>query len=76
MSKSFGAPLGDVLLAGVGNNLLNYDEITTWLSIEDQMQPNPENQVVYQDLFAIYQNLYENNKSNFANLQATYEKFY
>ncbi|HMF32945.1 MAG TPA: FGGY-family carbohydrate kinase [Candidatus Lokiarchaeia archaeon] len=76
MSKSFGAPLGDVLLAGVGNNLLDYSAITSWLSVEDTIQPNQENRVVYEDLFTIYQRLYENNKLNFADLQATYEKVY
>lgn len=76
MSKSYGAPLGDVLLAGVGNNLLKYSDISDWLEIEERMKPNPANRSVYDDLFKIFQSLYENNKDNLKELQGIYEKYY
>jgi len=75
MSKSFGAPLGDVLLAGVGNNLLQYRDISKWLEVEERMKPDLENRGIYDDLFKIFQSLYENNRDNLKILQNTYEKY-
>jgi len=76
MSKSYGAPLGDVLLAGVGNNLLKYEDISKWLEIEERVKPNPPNKDLYDNLFLIFQSLYQNNKDNFRKLQEIYEKYY
>jgi xylulokinase len=62
LSQSYGAPLGDVLLAGVGNKLFDYQEIKKWSKIESIAKPNPENKKIYDNLFKIYRDLYERNK--------------
>ncbi|MFX0098147.1 MAG: FGGY-family carbohydrate kinase [Candidatus Hodarchaeota archaeon] len=65
VSKSYGAPLGDVLLAGVGNKLFGYDEIKKWLEVSEVTAPNPENNQKYNDLFKLYQKVYRDNKDTF-----------
>jgi sugar (pentulose or hexulose) kinase len=68
LSQSYGAPLGDVLLAGVGNKLFDYKEIKKWSEIESIATPNPKNSKIYGDLFKLYRELYINNKNLYPNL--------
>lgn len=63
LSQSYGAPLGDVLLAGVGNNLFDYDEIKKWSQVESISTPNPKNQQIYNQLSKVYEELYLKNKN-------------
>ena len=58
VSMSYGAPLGDVLLAGVGNNLFGYGEIKNWIQTDEITEPIPENNEKYQEYFKLYRNLY------------------
>ncbi len=62
LSQSYGAPLGDVLLAGVGNKLFDYAVINKWSQVESVSEPTPQNQQTYSHLFEIYRNLYVKNK--------------
>jgi len=68
LSQSYGAPLGDVLLAGVGNKLFDYREIKKWSEIESIATPNPKNSKIYGDLFKLYRELYKTNKNLYPNL--------
>ncbi len=68
LSQSYGAPLGDVLLAGVGNKLFSYNEIKKWSKIESISKPNPKSQKIYDELFKIYRALYTNNRELYPNL--------
>jgi len=68
LSQSYGAPLGDVLLAGVGNGLFDYKEIKKWSQVESISKPNSKNQKGYADLFKIYRDLYIRNKDLYPNL--------
>ena len=63
LSQSYGAPLGDVLLAGVGNNIFDYKKIKKWSKIESISEPSPEQQRTYEALFKIYRELYIANKN-------------
>ncbi|MHA1264440.1 MAG: FGGY-family carbohydrate kinase [Candidatus Helarchaeota archaeon] len=68
LSQSYGAPLGDVLLAGVGNKLFDYTEIKKWSEIASISEPNPRNKQIYHDLFQIYRKLYLANKNLYPDL--------
>ncbi|MHA1276740.1 MAG: FGGY-family carbohydrate kinase [Candidatus Helarchaeota archaeon] len=68
LSQSYGAPLGDVLLAGVGNKLFTYNEIKNWSQVESLSKPRPENKRIYDELFKIYRELYILNKKLYPNL--------
>ena len=68
VSKSYGAPLGDVLLAGVGNGLFGYDEIKKWLEISEVREPNQEKTKKYKNIFDLYKKTYLDNKDTFKHL--------
>jgi len=68
LSQSVGAPLGDALLAGVGNQLFDYDEIKKWSHVESISIPDLNTQKIYEDLFKIYQEIYIRNKQIYPNL--------
>jgi xylulokinase len=68
LSQSVGAPLGDVLLAGVGNQLFDYNEIKNWSHVESISIPDSETEKIYEELFKIYQEIYSNNKQIYPNL--------
>jgi len=68
LSQSVGAPLGDALLAGVGNQLFDYNEIKNWSQIESISEPNPKTEKIYDELFKIYQEIYNSNKKIYPNL--------
>ncbi|MHA1791229.1 MAG: FGGY-family carbohydrate kinase [Promethearchaeota archaeon] len=65
VEKSYGAPLGDVILAGVGNKIFDYSEIKKWTSASETHEPNQENSELYSKLFKIYKKTYEQNKPIF-----------
>ncbi|MBD3187496.1 hypothetical protein GF325_11745 [Candidatus Bathyarchaeota archaeon] len=68
VAKSHGAPLGDVLLAGVGNNLFGYDEIKKWTDVSEITKPDPSNHTRYEEYFKIFKRTYELNKATFQQL--------
>lgn len=62
LSQSYGAPLGDVLLAGVGNKLFDYAIIKDWAEIASILKPNLKDAQTYNSLFKLYRQLYQKNK--------------
>jgi len=68
LSQSVGAPLGDALLAGVGNKLFDYDEIKKWSHVETISKPDPKTKKIYEDLFNLYREIYSSNKKIYPNL--------
>ncbi len=68
VSKAQGAPLGDVLLAGVGNKLFGYGEIKKWLEVSEVREPNKDNAGTYQKLFEMYRATYHANRNGYKQL--------
>nr|MDO8115252.1 FGGY family carbohydrate kinase [Candidatus Sigynarchaeota archaeon] len=68
VSMSYGAPLGDVLLAGVGNKIFDYKEIKKWLKVDEITPPHVEDSKKYEEYFKLYRKLYENNKEMYKKL--------
>jgi sugar (pentulose or hexulose) kinase len=67
--RSIEAPLGDVLLAGMGTGLLeDFSVIQQWLDFEEKVIPNPDNHRIYNDFFQQYLDLYPALASNMNNL--------
>jgi xylulokinase len=54
--QTIGAAYGDALLAGIGGGILDPD--TDWSSIAETVEPNPDNREVYDELYALYKDLY------------------
>lgn len=54
--QTIGAAYGDALLAGIGGGVLDPD--TDWSSIAETVEPNPDNREVYDELYALYKDLY------------------
>lgn len=63
--ESQGAPLGDVILAGVGTKQFNYDEVNKWMEKPSLTKPNEENRKRYEKMFTHYHALYEQVKDTF-----------
>lgn len=70
VAKSHGAPLGDVLLAGVGNKLFGYGEITKWIEASEVVEPDTNRREVYDRLFTLFKQTYAANKDTFKALHA------
>ncbi|MEM1570043.1 MAG: FGGY-family carbohydrate kinase [Candidatus Bathyarchaeia archaeon] len=55
IAENPGAPLGDVVLAGVGVNLFkDYDVVREWVKSSEVVKPNPKNREVYDRLYRAY----------------------
>ena len=54
--QTVGASYGDAMLAGIACGLL--DREARWTSMVDTVEPNPENKEIYDELYAIYRDLY------------------
>lgn len=54
--QTVGASYGDAMLAGIACGLLDRD--VRWTSMADTVVPNPENREIYDELYAIYRDLY------------------
>jgi xylulokinase len=54
--QTIGASYGDAKLAGIARGLVETD--ADWSSISSTVEPNPETREVYDELYAIYRNLY------------------
>jgi xylulokinase len=59
---------GAALLACAGLKHLNYDEIGTRVKVTHTYTPNPDNRKIYDELFAEFLAIYENNKKIHARL--------
>ena len=54
--QTLGAPYGDALLAGIACDLVDRD--AEWSSMADTVKPDPDNSEIYNELYAIYRDLY------------------
>ncbi len=54
--QTIGAAYGDALLAGIAGGVV--DEDTDWTSIAEIVEPDPANREVYDELYALYRDLY------------------
>lgn len=55
IAENPGAPLGDVVLAGVGVGLFkDYDVVREWVKSSQTVKPNPKNREVYDKLYKTY----------------------
>jgi xylulokinase len=54
--QTIGASYGDALLAAMVSGLA--DQNTTWVSMSDTVEPNPNNRGLYDELYAVYKDLY------------------
>jgi xylulokinase len=54
--QTIGASYGDALLAAMVSGLA--DQNTTWVSMSDTVEPNPDNRGLYDELYAVYKDLY------------------
>jgi ribulokinase len=58
------ANFGDIILAGVGSNVMDYDSILQWLCFDESVIPNMGNHRIYSEYFAQYKSLYQSLKGN------------
>jgi len=66
MSDSMGAPVGDAIIAGVGCGMFkDYSIVKDWISVSDVTTPIPQNEEIYNDLYKIFRNLYEEVRGNY-----------
>ena len=69
IQENVGAPVGDVILAGVGVGQFKDEKIAKdWANVCETNYPNIENSIKYKKYFNIYQELYEKTKDLFASL--------
>lgn len=54
--QTIGASYGDALMAGIACGLV--DPEANWSTIADTVEPDPENRKAYEELYAIYKDLY------------------
>lgn len=54
--QTVGACYGDAMLAGMAVGIL--DRSAKWTSMTETVEPNPENRGIYDELYAIYRDLY------------------
>jgi len=55
-TQTIGASYGGALLAGIGTGLL--PAATDWSTVGQEVEPNPEHQAVYEELYGAYTELY------------------
>ena len=72
LPKTGGAPLGDVILAGIGTGIFkNANVVKKWIVESERTEPRMENHVTYQKYYRIFRKLYENLKITFVELFKT-----
>jgi xylulokinase len=64
-----GAPLGDALLAGVGTDVLKYEDIYDWVKITTVTGPNAKNAEIYEKYYGLYKKLYQDSSECFRKLK-------
>jgi xylulokinase len=60
-AQTIGASYGDALMAGIGTGLV--DPATDWARAGVTLEPNPQNGEVYDELFAVYEELYPSTRA-------------
>jgi len=59
LGETQGAPLGDVVMAGVGSGVFKrYEVVRKWISPEAENKTNPKTSAIYDELFEKYLKLY------------------
>ncbi len=59
--QTIGAAYGDALLAGIGGGVVDAD--TDWSSIAETVEPNPDNRELYDELYVLYKDLYQDTRA-------------
>ncbi|MFP3152868.1 FGGY-family carbohydrate kinase [Lachnospiraceae bacterium ZAX-1] len=58
------APMGDVMLAGIGTGLLTFEEVKKWQVLDEPISPNKEAHEKYTKLYGVYHSIYEHLKDD------------
>jgi xylulokinase len=61
---------GAAFTALVALGYLTFDQVPERIQITSEYEPNPDNRAIYDELFAEFVNIYQNNKKAFARLNA------
>ena len=62
------ANMGDVMLAGIGTNLLTYEDVKKWQVLDEKIMPNQENHQKYTAYYNVYKSVYKNLKQDMKTL--------
>lgn len=69
MKSAKGAPMGNVINAGVGVGLFkDYSAAKRFIKIDEVSKPDPNNHALYEEYFAVYRRLYEQVKDEYENV--------
>ncbi|MHA1649961.1 MAG: xylulokinase [Candidatus Helarchaeota archaeon] len=75
ISKTGGAPLGDIILAGVGCGLFrDVTVVKNWIPQGERTEPNMENHKIYNNYYKIFRKIYEKLKDTFIDLSELTKK--
>ncbi len=75
MKAAKGAPMGNVINAGVGIGLFpDYNAAKRFINIDEVTKPNLENHALYEEYFTIYRRLYEQVKDDYEDVARILEK--
>ncbi|NBJ71484.1 MULTISPECIES: FGGY-family carbohydrate kinase [Clostridia] len=62
------ANMGDVMLAGIGTNLLTYEDVKKWQVLDEKIMPNQANHQKYTAYYKAYKSVYKNLKQDMKTL--------
>lgn len=68
------ANMGDVILAGIGTNLLSYEDVKEWQVFDKKVYPDTKNQAIYNEYYKQYRKLYCSLKNNMKELSSLRDK--
>ncbi len=72
-SGNIEAPLGDAFLAGIGTGVIeDASEIKKWVEYEGIIEPDCQNKRIYDEIYSMYEELYENNKETMKKISNKY----
>ncbi len=74
-SKEVEATLGDIFLAGVGTNTIEYSQAKNWVEFDDVVNPEPEASKIYAEYYKQYKEVYLNIKGNMKKMADILSKF-
>ncbi|MBW2175671.1 MAG: FGGY-family carbohydrate kinase [Deltaproteobacteria bacterium] len=61
---------GTAFIAAVGLGYMTFDDIPKYVKIKNIFEPNPDNRQIYDELYAVYLEIYNKNKSIYKKLNA------
>lgn len=62
------ANMGDVILAGIGTNVLTYEDVKKWQVLDEKIMPNKQNHEKYTQYYQVYKSVYQNLRSDMKRL--------